>query len=1743
MDAYLPHNRPFLFPGAPGSKVLGLTDQRVGADDDFFALGGSSLLAAKAAARIGTALDRQVSVRTLFEAPRVAELAAAVEAAAAATRPPLVAGARPARLPLSPAQQRMWFLNRYDAASTAYTIPVALRLRGVLDPAALRAALADLVARHEALRTRYPEVDGEPVQEILPAGPALPDAETVAESELPQRIRELVHAPFDVTAEVPVRLRLLRVAETEHVLVGALHHIAADGSSIVPFVRDLMTAYTARVADSAPCWQPPAVQYADYALWQRALLGDESDPASRAAEQIGYWTRALAGLPDQLALPTDRPRPATQSLRGDTVSFAVDARLHAGLVALGRAHGATLFMVVHAAFAALLARLSGTADIAVGTPVAGRGAAELDDVIGMFVNTLVLRTVVDDGAPFTALLDRARAADLAAFAHADVPFERLVEVLDPARSTARHPLFQVGFSFQNHERSTLELPGLTVEEIEFDSGVAQFDLHLFALDRYGSGGAPQGVELVLGYATDLFEASTARRFADQLHRVLAEVVRQPQVVVGDLDLLGPAGRELLGTWNATAHPLPAATLADLAARQAAATPDAVAVLDAHQGRTLTYREFDAAANRLARRLIRAGVGPGQTVVLALRRSVALVVAMHAVVRAGGAYVPVDPDHPAERIAHILDTAAPVCVLATGDLPFDTALPVLDIDGGAALPDDPIRDEERVRPLRPEHPAYVIFTSGSTGRPKGVAVPHTAVANQIRWLCAEFGLGSADACLLKTPATFDLSVWEFWGPLLSGGRLVVTAPGDERDPDRLRDLLDRHAITLLCTVPSMLAMLLGATAGLPGALRHVLAIGEALPPAVAADFLDRAAGTGAALHNLYGPTEAAVSITAHEVRERPRHTVPIGTPAWNSRLHVLDRRMRPVPVGVAGELYLAGAQLARGYQAAPALTAGRFVADPFDRGARMYRTGDIVRRRADGSLEYLERADFQVKIGGFRIELGDIESALLALPGVRAAVALARTDGAAGARLVAYAAVDGVLSSATSGSSNDGAPAADATEREDDAVSATTRIGAELRAELRERLPGYMVPAAVMVLPALPLTGNGKVDRARLPEPVFAEGAFREPRGPVQRLVAATFAEVVGIPPERVGAESDFFDLGGNSLLATKLAARLGAARGVRVPVAAVFEAPTVEALARRLDALDGAARPPLVRRTGTAPVPLAPAQQRMWVVNRLAPDSAAYNIPAALRLTGDLDHAALTAAVRDVLDRHATLRTRYPDGPEGPIQEVLPVAALAPDLTPVPVRADELPARLAEFVSRGFDVAAAPPARIALFACADEHGGGHDGPSSTSTEHVLVVVVHHISADGYSVLPLTRDLMRAYAERAAGHAPGWAPLAITYADYSVWQHDLLGSPDAPDSAAAAQLAYWRGELASAPELLALPTDRPRPPHRDMRGASVDVTVDAELTGALDRVARTHGTTLFTVLHSALAVLLAKLSGGTDICVGVPVAGRGERELDDLVGMFVNTVVLRTQIEAKAGFADLLAQASRRMLGALSHADVPFEQVVDALGRTRSSAYTPLFQVMFTFQNMPPGTVELPGLAVEVIDPAPAEAKFDLQVTGIERFDADGGRAGLTLRLGYALDILDADTVRGYADRLLLVLAAVAADPSIAVRAIDIRTDAERNTTPATLADLPALIATAAQLAPTAVAFAHGEHRVTYAQLQDKMAGVATAMGAAASPEALINVALAGLVPGILTALGGTGLAAALHTLLAETRTVVSERNS
>ncbi|GAB4589244.1 hypothetical protein Ntsu_70760 [Nocardia sp. IFM 10818] len=1777
------------------AELLGL--DRVGSDDDFFALGGSSLLAAKAVARIGGVLGATVGVRVLFESSRVSELAARIgNGAETAARTPLVAGERPDRLPLSPAQQRMWFLNRFDRTSTAYTIPLALRLRsasGALDVEALRAAVADVIERHETLRTVYPETADGPAQVILPAGQAVQPLSPVdiTEAELPQRMLDLVGAGFDVTTEVPVRLRLFRIADAEsieHVFAGALHHISADGSSIVPFIRDLVHAYGARLAGVAPFWSPLTAQYADYALWQRTLLGSEDDAESVAAQQIAYWRKTLAGLPEQLDLPSDYPRPARQSLRGTHVDFSIDAELHARLAEVGRRQGATLFMVVHAAFAALLARLSGSADIAVGTPIAGRGEAALDDLIGMFVNTLVLRTGIDPAEPFTNLLDRVRTADIAAFAHADVPFERLVEVLNPARSTARHPLFQVGLSFQNHERATLRLPGLDISDIEFDNDTAQFDLHLFAVDHYADTGAPTGVDLTLRYATDLFTAATATRFADALRRVLEAIAAEPEIRIGAIDLLGRELRHrVLLEWNDTTHPVPGHTLADLVDAQVASTPAAAALVipdgpdlvgsdgsalvipagsrpeshggsrpqarrddegvtrrrddagasgrrgdeavrsrggdEAARGEVLTYAEFDARVNRLARHLIAGGVGPERTVALAMRRSVELVVAMYAVVKAGGAYVPIDPDHPADRIAYVLETAAPVCVLTTSRDGFEaTAGEVLRVDeldltgySGA-----PIADGERVRPLRAAHPAYVIFTSGSTGTPKGVAVPHSAIVNQLHWLRTTFGLGPADRALLKTPATFDLSVWEFWSSLVTGGGLVITAPGDERDPDRLRELMSAYGVTVLQPVPSLLGMLL--TAGpLPASVRAVLTIGEALPAATATEFLDEhpsGSGSTARLFNLYGPTEAAVSITAYEVRQPPAHTVAIGTPAWNSRCYVLDARLQPVPVGVPGELYLSGAQLARGYHAHPVRTAERFVADPFytagaEGDGRMYRTGDIVRWRADGSLEYLERADFQVKVGGHRIELGEIETVLRRQEGVTAAVAVART-GAAGTRLVAYAVVP------------DAEP-----ERYDE-------VAAELRAALVAGLPQYMVPAVIVVLDALPLNANGKVDRPRLPEPVFAAAMHREPVTRLERLVAAAFAEVAELA-DAPGLDSDFFALGGNSLMATRLVARLGADLGVHVPVAAVFEAPTVAGLAERLadtDARD--ARPAPVRRKATGPATLSLAQQRMWVVNRLHPDSAAYNVPAAIRLTGALDRGALHAALLDVLGRHDILRTRFPEVNDEPVQQVLPVSELRLDLTPVPDDGRDIEQRIADIVSAGFDVTAEPPVRVRLLA---------DGAEA----HVLVVVLHHIAADGYSVGPMTRDLVHAYTSRVRGAAPAWAPLPIQYADYSDWQRHVLGDDGDSQSLLSRQLAFWTTELAGVPEHLPLPTDRPRPARRDMRGATVDFEIGVELTASLVAVARAHETTLFGLLHAGFAVLLSKLSGLYDIAVGTPVAGRGDRALDDMIGMFVNTVVLRTDIDARAPFHDLLRQVRDRDLTAFAHADVPFERVVEAVlsdsGRPRSSAHTPLFQVLFTYQNMPGGRIALPGLAVEVLEPRPAEAKFDLQLTAVEQYGENGRVTGLRMQFDYATDIFDAATVRRCAERLVRVLETVAADPAITVRAIDIRTAAEQSgparsatggAADAAPAELPALIAAAAELTPDAIAVRHGDHIVSYRDLATKIATVARAMGAAAKPEALVNVALAGLVPGILAALGAGGLSEVLRTLSGEAQAVV-----
>ncbi|MFI6315845.1 non-ribosomal peptide synthase/polyketide synthase, partial [Nocardia fusca] len=1659
------------------AEVLGI--ERVGADDDFFALGGNSLIATQVAARLGAALDTTVPVRMLFEASTVAALAAAAETATGRGDLPVLAPrARPERVPLSLAQQRMWFLNRFDGRSAAYNIPMAVRLSGDLDVAALRAAVADVVGRHEVLRTVYPETDSGPVQVVLPAADAVPEfrVRAVAAADVVSAVSELASAVFDVTAEVPLRLALFEVGQSadaesvaagesvsgEFVLAMVVHHISGDGSSVGPLIRDLMTAYVARLAGEVPGWAPLAVQYADYSIWQRELLGDEADPESIAAQQVGYWQSMLAGIPDQLDLPSDRPRPAVQSFAGGRVEVAIDADVHAGLQRVARQQNATLFMVVHSALAVLLSRLSGAEDITIGTPVAGRGERALDDLIGMFVNTLVFRTQIDGGESFADLLARQREVDIAAFAHADVPFERLVEVLNPARSTARNPLFQVGFSFQNLALSSLELPGLTVSGLDVDAGVSQFDLHLIVADEYDRDGAPQGVRGQLTYATDLFDRSTAQEFVDRFLRLLGEIVAAPETVVGELEILAPAERAALAQRNETDRELEsAATLASLLDATVAATPDAVALVAA-DGARITYAELGARVNRLARYLIAQGVGPQDRVGLALRRSVDLVVAMYAVATAGGVYVPVDPDQPAERTGYILDTAAPVCVLTTGDTGIGAesgittasvvALDDIDTSGFDA---SPVSDAERVAPVRASNTAYVIFTSGSTGRPKGVAVPHAAIVNQLRYITAEFGLDATDSILLKTAATFDLSVWEFWLAAVSGGRMVIAEADGHRDPSYLNELMAREQVTTLTVVPSMLDALLDTGTGLPESVRRVLAIGEALPVTTAQQVLTRSPGAG--LFNLYGPTEAAVSVTTHTVTTADVVSVPIGVPQWNSRVYVLDGRLRPVPDGVAGELYLAGAQLAAGYFGRPDLSADRFVADPFTPGARMYRTGDLVAWNGAGELEYRGRTDFQVKIRGFRIELGEIEAALLALPEVAQTAVLAKSDPRTGDRLVAYVVPAGGAGVDTAG----------------------------IQSELGQRLPSYMVPSVFVELDALPLNVNGKLDRNALPEPVFEVLEFRAPSTPIEEIVAGVFAEVLGI--ERVGADDDFFALGGNSLVATQVAARLGKALNATVPVRMLFEASTVAGLAVRVERHAGSGgRQALVARPRPERVPLSLAQQRMWFLNRFDGRSAAYNIPMAVRLSGDLDVAALRAAVADVVGRHEVLRTVYPETDSGPVQVVLPAADAVPEFRVRAVAAADVVSAVSELASAVFDVTAEVPLRLALFEV------GQSADAGASGEFVLAMVVHHISGDGSSVGPLFRDLMTAYAARTAGDAPGWAPLPVQYADYSIWQRELLGDEADPKSLAAQQVGYWQSTLAGIPDQLDLPSDRPRPAVQSFAGGRVEVAIDARTHAGLQRVAQQQNATLFMVVHSALAVLLSRLSGSDDITIGTPVAGRGEQALDDLIGMFVNTLVFRTQLDRGESFADLLARQREVDIAAFAHADVPFERLVEVLNPARSTARNPLFQVGFSFQNLALSSLELPGLTVSGLDVDAGVSQFDLHLIVADEYDREGAPQGVRGQLTYATDLFDRSTAQEFVDRFLRLLGEIVAAPDTVVGELEILAPAERaalaerNSTARELdsaATLASLLDASVAAAPDAVALVDADGpRVSYAEL-------------------------------------------------------------
>ncbi|MFZ2178184.1 MAG: amino acid adenylation domain-containing protein, partial [Rhodococcus sp. (in: high G+C Gram-positive bacteria)] len=1263
-----------------------------------------------------------------------------------------------------------------------------------------------------------------------------------------------------------------------------------------------------------------------------------------AGSGLARWRRALQGVGSPSPVPTDRMAGGGDTAwPGSAIEFSIGAAQHQAALRVARGEGATLFTVLRATLAVLLARMGVHRDIVIGGE-AGQAHHE--------VNTLALRARVAPEMPFSAVLAQVRDFDVAAFENADVPFEALADLLG-----GRRP--QVALALAPTTRK--------------QTATSPFDL-AFTYSECWTGRDPAGMDAVITYNGALFDAETVRSLAALFADLLASVTDTPEAQVGSIAL--SPGPPLDG-----GTPSEPRTLADILTGTAATYPDAPALTDGAV--TLTYRELDARSDALARALIGKGAAPGRVVALGLPRSVDFMIALWAVTKTGAAYLPVDPTHPAERLERVLTEAG--VQVGVGEMAVGAGIAWTPVTAGDRLEGSGLEGAGPVRvPVSVDELAYIIYTSGSTGTPKGVMVSHRGLSTLAEDGVRRYRVTPQSRVAHGYNPTFDAALHEMLLAFGSGACLAVIPADVYAGPDLHRVLVER-GVTHYLSTPAVLTSLD------PHGLEHleVVAVGgEALSTELAATW-----SKGRLMLNAYGPTESTVAATITEVAGQ----VTIGSPIPGTTALVLDDRLRHVPVGGIGELYLCGTGLARGYVGDQGRTATRFVAHAS--GARMYRTGDLVHRRADGNLHFIARVDRQVKIRGVRIEPGEVDAAIKRLADVDGALTLPRSGAAGADALVSYVVPRGALDVDV------------------------------LRTRLEDALPSYLVPAAIVVLDAFPLNTSGKVDAKALPAPVIETHAFRAPESAVEQTVAAVFAEVLHV--EHVGLDDDFFALGGNSLIATQLAARLGAALDAHVPVRLLFEASTVAALAERVASEVGASRRvPLAPRVRPERIPLSLAQQRMWFLSRFAPESPAYNIPVAVRLTGDLDVDALQAAVRDVLDRHESLRTVFPEIDGEPVQVVLPADRVDLDLTPTAVAADAVDGHVLSVVARGFDVTTAVPLRGRLLQVS-EH------------EFVLVIVVHHNSGDGFSTVPLARDVMMAYAARSTGNSPAWAPLPVQYADFALWQREILGSEDNPQSLAARQLDYWTHKLAGIPEMLELPTDRPRPANPTNRGASLPVTIDAATHARLAALAQQHNTTLFMVVHAALAVLLARVTETSDIVIGTPVAGRGERELDDLVGMFVNTLVLRTEVEATAPLSDVLGHVRETDLSAIAYSDVPFERLVEIMNPARSQSYSALFQVLLAFQNQTDAVLELPGLTIAPLDLDVGATKFDLDVTLSDTYDQEGAAAGITGALTYATELFDPASAARLAEMLKRVLDAFVTDPAVLVGDVPLTTEAEQ----------------------------------------------------------------------------------------------------
>ncbi|MBJ7287738.1 non-ribosomal peptide synthetase [Williamsia sp.] len=1659
--------------------------ERVGMRDNIFALGADSLIAARLVSVARTEHRLAVDLADVFDSPSIGELAARTQPVADvdAAAPSLP---RPASIPLSHAQTRLWFINRMDPSAPTYNMSGAVRLGPDVDVAAFAAAVRDVVERHAILRTVFPSVDGEPVQQVLEMDAVAPgldaqilDGRVVDAQGLDERVASTVNAEsavaaligtgFDLEHEIGFRAHLLPStgpgATSEPIAVLVVHHIAADGQSLRPLIGDLRHAYDRRRAGGVPEFSPLPIDFAEVALRQQARLGGLADPTPVLIDGLEFWRRELDGAPGLLTLPTDRPRPQVADGRGAHVDTALDADLSAGIRSLATHLAVTPFAVLHTGLAVVLSRLAGTDDVSIGSAVAGRDDPATADMVGMFVNTVVLRSRIRPAQSVADLVTSSHRGIAGAMAHAEVPFERVVDALAPQRSSGYAPLFQVALTMQSDP-----LAGVA-DRSDIDAGpdarvpAAKYDLTV-TITEPAEGTSTRGYAIEINYATALFDESTIRTLGDHLRRVLGAIVAAPSAPVGRIGLLD--GRDpVVATTSVPSNPQ--RTLSELLAAGAdAADPHAPAVSGAV---SITWAVFESRTNELARELISRGVGPGQVVAISIGRSHHSVMAVVAVAKTGAAFVTIDPRQPDARRAALIADSTATLGLTISDLgtpPSDgRAMTWLAIDevsfelGLAGHSGSRIHPSELRRPVHTSDLAYLLFTSGSTGRPKAAAVTHAGLADLVATQASVLSCDRTCRVLHVASPSFDVSLFEMIMGLCAGAELVISPPDVFAGPE-LAALIAGRGVTHAVMTPSALATI--APSEVP-TLRIVASAGEQCPP----ELVTRWAGAGRDLHNFYGPTEATITATTTSAM-RVGEPVTIGRAIDGMTTLVLDDWLRPVPAGVAGELYLAGPALGRGYHDRPGLTATRFVANPFDAGAtRMYRSGDRVTRTPAGDLIYHGRTDFQIKIRGVRVEPGEIDDVLTSIDGVEAALTVATTAPGGEEVLVSYV-----------------TPAPGEVLVPQHVVDAAARA-----------LPAYLVPRTVAVLDEFPLTTVGKIDRSALPPVTLTVSPDSvAPRSQLESVVAGVFAQVLGV--DTVGVYDNFFAAGGNSLSATKVVARLETLLDRRISVRTLLENPTVATLVGAVTTADvrGPVAPPLTVRPRSEVVPVSGVQRSMWLVNRADPDSASYNVSLALRLTGAVDVPALRAAITDLVRRRETLRTTYPLLGGEPVQMIRPAAAVADDFV-VPLvdltarsatSTDEIPAAIAAVTDRGFDLTTGIPVRAAVVRV---------GPD----DHLLVFVVHHISADGASLMPLARDLVDGYTAHLAGRTITRAPLPLNYADWVVWQRERLAAVDADGATHAdRQLAYWTRRLAGAPDRIGLPTDRPRPTTPGSGGDVLDFEIPAPVVDALKSIAREHNSTLFMVVHAAFAVLMSRLSGHDDVVVGTPYAGRDDETLDDMVGMFVNTLALRTRVRSGEGFDDLLHRVRGEDLADMAHADVAFDEIVSRVVASPTGSHNPVFQVMFAFQNIVFPTVELDGLRITPEPLTSVAAKVDLEfmLFPVDPSGADRGGA-MAGRVIFATDLYDAPTVDRIVARYGQVLRAVASDPTRIVGDIDIALDHPTDAavllgaieesaagTGSDPADLAHVVAEATAIDPDATAVEYGGVAVSFAEI-DSMA--------------------------------------------------------